>query len=119
MLLFAGTVIVAGSIAGYAFVTEFAGGLQNSVLASLETRTTTLLQQLPDTASGPQIAQGSLGVAELAESQDVTQELTLSEKVLVASGPGTDKGRRINNYWVCSALLSTWPREGAARVSAP
>ena len=91
MLLFSGAVIVAGSIVGYAFVTEFAGGLRNSVLASLETRTTTLLQQLPDTAGGPQIAQGPLGVAYLAESQDVTQELTSSEKVLVASGPGTDK----------------------------
>jgi hypothetical protein len=91
VLFFSGVTIVAASLFGYIFVTEFAGGLRHSVLASLQTRTATLLQRLPDTASGPQIAQGSLGVADLAESQDVTQELTLGAKVLVALGPGTDK----------------------------
>ena len=53
--------------------------------------------------------------AELHEDDEVVVQVVARP----ASRHRDAKGRRINNYWVCSALLSTWPREGAARVSAP
>ncbi|MGH9089520.1 MAG: HAMP domain-containing sensor histidine kinase [Acidimicrobiales bacterium] len=92
-LLFAAAAAVAGAAFGYLLITELSSGLRHSVVTALDTRTSTLLQQLPDSAFGPtgtRIQQGSLGTAtgDLTDTQDLTQVVSTSGQVLSAAGPG-------------------------------
>lgn len=97
-VVFTAATALAGALFGYLFVTELASGLRSSAVAALETRASTLVQQLPETGSlptGPQVQQGTVGglSEHLAESQDLTQLLGKDGRVVDAAGPAS--GRRL------------------------
>ncbi len=102
-LLFAVGMAAAAAIGGVVFVTELSGGLRSSLETSLETRATAISQQIPvgqgtGGGTGSQGTGGGAGVQDLGQplapggetdTEDLTQVLTPSGRIVDALGPGT------------------------------
>ncbi len=90
-LLFAAGTAAVAVLGGIVFVHELSGGLQKSMLVSLQTRVNAVGQEVPGRGQEQQVRDPGVPVpiGSVGDSESLTQVISVAGVVLDASGPGT------------------------------